>query len=55
MDGEFKSLKVGDSRCVVQNLARKFKEDAQLRLARIQNGAHPDYKNGNPKDREKGR
>ena len=55
MDGQFKSLTVGSETCVVQTLARKFKEDAQLRLARIANGAHPDYKNGHPKDREKGR
>lgn len=46
MDGEFKSFKVGDTNCVVQNLARKFKEEAQLRLARITNGADPKYKNG---------
>lgn len=43
MDGEFKALKVGDKNCVVQNLAQKFKEECQLRLARIQNGVHPDY------------
>lgn len=46
MDGEFKSLRAGDSQCVVQDLARQFREDCQLRLARIQNGAHPDFQNG---------
>lgn len=46
MDGQFHSIKQGDANCVVQNLARKFKEDAQLRLARISNGADPKHKNG---------
>lgn len=55
MDGAFKSLKAGGKYCVVEDFARKHREDCQLRLARIQNGVHPDYKNGNPKDAEKGR
>jgi len=46
MDGQFKAFKQGDSTCVVSNLARKFKEEAQLRLARIANGKDPAYKNG---------
>jgi len=53
MDGQFKAFKQGDNTCVVQSLARKFKEDAQLRLARIANNSHPEYKNGHPKNREK--
>lgn len=53
LDGEFKSFKQGDENCVVQNLARRFKEDAQLRLARIANGVDPKYKNGHPKHKEK--
>lgn len=48
MDGEFKSFKVGDEACVVQNLAKRFKEDAEIRLAKISNGADPEYRNGNP-------
>jgi hypothetical protein len=31
------------------------KEEAELRLARIMNGAEPEYQNGHPKDSEKGR
>jgi len=46
MDGQFKAFKQGDDNCVVQSLARKFKEEAQLRLARITNGKDPVYKNG---------
>ncbi len=53
MDGQFKAFKQGDKTCVVQDLARRFKEDAILRLARIANNSHPDYKNGHPKNREK--
>lgn len=53
MDGSFKAFKKGDKTCVVQDLARKFKEDAILRLALITNNAHPDYKNGHPKHKEK--
>lgn len=30
-------------------------EAQELRLARIFNGAEPEYRNGSPKDREKGR
>jgi hypothetical protein len=46
MDGQFKSLTTGDSQCVIRDLALRYKEDCQLRLARIQNGAHPDFQNG---------
>lgn len=35
--------------------AFKQNEERVLRLALIQNGAHPDYINGHPKDQEKGR
>lgn len=38
----------------VEALKAREKEDAVLRLARIQNGAHPDFKNGHPKSKEKG-
>ncbi len=33
----------------------RHKEECELRLARIMNGAEPAYRNGNPKDAEKGR
>jgi len=46
MDGQFRSFRQGDENCVVQSLARKFKEEAQQRLAKIANGADPRYKNG---------
>ena len=39
----------------VEDACRMQKEAAQLRLARIQNGTHPDFANGHPKDAEKGR
>lgn len=35
--------------------AFKRDEERALRRALIQNGAHPDYLNGHPKDQEKGR
>lgn len=41
--------------CAVDQAAAKHKEACELRLAMIQNGAHPDYINGHPKDAEKGR
>lgn len=46
----------GDPRTsqVVEDACRKAREDAQLRLAKIQNNAHPEYKNGHPKSKEKG-
>lgn len=46
MDGKFSAFKQGDTNCVVQNLARKFKEESQQRLAKIANGKDPRYKNG---------
>jgi hypothetical protein len=30
----------------VESAAARHKEEAELRLARIQNGVHPDYQNG---------
>lgn len=39
----------------VESVKAREKEEAELRLARIMNGAHPDYQNGHPKDAEKGR
>ena len=46
---------VGSSRVsdVIEQQKAKHKEDCERRLARIQNGAHPDYKNGHPKHAEK--
>lgn len=38
-----------------EKAALKKEDDAVLRRARIQNGADPAYKNGHPKDAEKGR
>lgn len=35
--------------------AFKRREERALRLAKIQNGTHPDFLNGHPKDQEKGR
>ncbi len=35
--------------------AFKRNEERALRLAKIQNGVHPDFLNGHPKDQEKGR
>lgn len=47
----------GESRYTeaVERIKARAKEDAELRLARITNGVHPEYINGHPKDREKGR
>lgn len=39
---------------VVEDAVRTAREDAQLRLARIQNNKEPEYKNGHPKATEKG-
>lgn len=39
----------------VEAIKARAKEDAERRLALIQNGKHPDYINGHPKDQEKGR
>jgi hypothetical protein len=54
MDGAFKSLIKRHGACVVEDFARKHREDCQLRLARITNNADPKYKNGHPKSAEKG-
>lgn len=40
---------------VVEMAKQRFRDDAQLRLARIANGKHEKYINGHPKDLEKGR
>lgn len=47
----------GESRytSAVEKVMARAREDAELRLARIMNGAEPEYINGCPKDREKGR
>lgn len=55
MDGAYKAFVRRFGTDVVEDFARRHKEDCQLRLARIANGKHPDYVNGNPKDAEKGR
>lgn len=39
----------------VEEAAAQHAEECELRLARIQNGKHPEYQNGHPKDAEKGR
>lgn len=46
MDGAFKAFIRSHGTDVVENFARKHREDCQLRLARIANGADPKYKNG---------
>lgn len=55
MDGAFKCFVTKFGADVVEDFARKHREDCQLRLARITNGAEPAYQNGHPKDAEKGR
>lgn len=47
----------GESRLtdIVEQMKARAAEEAELRLARIFNGAEPDYINGHPKDTEKGR
>ena len=55
MDGAFRALVSEKGVGVVNDLLQKHREDCQLRLARIANGADPRYKNGHSKDREKGR
>lgn len=55
MDGAYQCFKQQFGAGVVEDFARKHREDCQLRLARIQNGADKNYKNGHPKDRENGR
>lgn len=50
---KFKGLRTETT--VVDDAMRNHREECQLRLARIQNGKHPEYTNGHPKDAEKGR
>lgn len=45
---------MGQYSSAVEEVMARQKEAATLRLARIQNGTHPDYKNGHPKSAEKG-
>lgn len=52
MNGQFKAMKVGDKDCVVQQLAQRFKDDAEIRLALIANGADPAHRNGGAKPSE---
>lgn len=54
MDGAFKAFVRRHGICVVEDFARKHREDCQLRLARIANNAEPEYRNGHPKAAEKG-
>lgn len=46
MDGAYKAFVRRHGTCVVEEFARKSREDAVLRLARIQNGADKRYTNG---------
>lgn len=46
VDGIFNSLRADGKFCVVADFARKHREAAQQRLARIANGADPRYTNG---------
>ena len=39
---------------LIQDVFKRL-EERTLRLAQIQNGTHPDFLNGHPKDQEKGR
>lgn len=43
MDGAYKAFVRVYGADVVEDFARKHREDCQLRLARIQNGKHKDY------------
>ena len=49
MDGAFKCFIKRFGPDVVEDFARKHREDAQLRLAKITNGKHPQYQNGKGK------
>ena len=40
---------------MTESVERLKRENEQLKLARIQNGAEPSHQNGHPKDAEKGR
>ncbi len=55
VDGKFQALKQGDQYCVVQDLARKFKEDAILRLARATNAGKKANQSGTVKRTESDR
>lgn len=46
MDGAYKAFIRRHGTCVVEEFARKSREDAVLRLARIANGADKRYTNG---------
>ena len=54
MDGAYKAFVRVHGTDVVEDFARKHREDCQLRLARIVNNAHPSYKNGHAKSKENG-
>ena len=54
MDGAFKAFIKQNGTCVVEDFARKHREDCQLRLAKIANGADPKYKNGYAKSTKQG-
>jgi hypothetical protein len=49
-----KAKGMGQYSSAVEEVMARQKEAATLRLARIHNGTHPDYKNGHPKAEEKG-
>lgn len=46
-----KGIRAADA---VEQARARHKEDCQLRLARIANNAHPEYRNGHAKAKEKG-
>jgi hypothetical protein len=46
---------LGRTTGAVEKARALHKEECELRLARIANGAEPAYQNGHPKDAEKGR
>lgn len=46
MDGAYKAFIRRHGTCVVEEFARKHRDAAQLRLARIANGADKRYTNG---------
>jgi len=51
MDGAYKAFIKVHGPDVVEDFARKHREDCQLRLAKITNGKHPQYQNGKKKSK----
>jgi hypothetical protein len=46
MDGAYQAFVTKFGADVVEDFARKHREDCQLRLAKIANGKHPAYQKG---------